>query len=399
MNQKNSNELVDLVLNGRNETLEFCDEYLDDLVIAKHLVAFANAKGGMLLFGVEENGDVEGLINHDTKFRIDDIISKSIFPAIQTEYYEVKLTGKTVGVVEIFEGSEKPHYYTSQGEQNYMIRSGKSSQKIPSNQLQTMLRKNIGDRFEISPIQNTSLDDLDQDRLAYFLQKTRGVTLSDVSDEELKTLLTRLNLIVEEDKKVNLTVAAIVLFAKKPGEILVQTQIQLNLYNGADTESETLNLSVDEPIMPVINSEDQTVVSKGAIEACQDIIHENLVYEGDEDSKPYFPENMVKELLINALAHRNYSDAESKIIVNVFTDHLEVISPGTLHKELTMAKIEVGQKATENPLLYSYLAETGYLDKNQLAVFQLLHNQWTDGDYQKFTFDVEGQNVKATLFV
>jgi|GEM_PF-358207 len=396
MKKKSSNELIDLIIEGKSKYLEFCDENLDDPNIAKHLVAFCNADGGNLVFGVDDNGEVVGLINHEIEHRVADIAANLIFPPISPKYYEVTLTGKTIGVVEVLAGKESPYYYAWQGVQNYMVRSGKTTRKITANQLQSMLKKSGGLRYEVSPVGNASFEDLDQQRLAGFLQRTRQIDLTAYADKKLLELLTNLELVVQSGKQYHPTVAGVLLFANEPQKFIQHAKIGMITYSGPAKSQDSLLMEVTEPFVAGINPESGEISANGAIESIIEIIKDHW---DDHQNTKSFPAKVIQEIIVNTLIHRDYSDTESNIVIEVFTDHIEFTSPGLFHENIDLDKIGIGMKSIRNPLLYNLLAEAGYFNKNDLPVYNLLTAHTDDSSIKKFVLEPREKEVHAVLFI
>ena len=78
-----------------------------------------------------------------------------------------------------------------------------------------------------------------------------------------------------------------------------------------------------------------------------------------------YPEEAVREAVVNAIAHRNYEDSSRQILVKLFADRLEVLSPGAPMKPLTVAKIRKGNclPCSRNPILGQYLNHLRLMDQ------------------------------------
>lgn len=396
MTKLGNEELIDLILAGKSKSLEFCDENIDDETLARHLVAFSNAEGGNLVFGIDDDSQVLGLMNRDVQYRISDITANMIFPVISPNYYEITLTGKIVGVVEIPEGREKPYYYSFKGRHNYMIRAGKTSRKITPNQLQSFLDKEQKLRYELSPVKNATFDDLDQERLKSFLQVSRGLDVAAYSQKDLISLLVNMDILSPAKGGIP-TVAGLLLFGKNPGQFLAQSKISIVLFSGNERNQESIQMEVNHPLISVRNTENREIERKGAIEEIISMIADQLFDIHEKQFDRLLPKDALVELILNAIIHRNYADSENKISIEIFADHLEITTPGNLCQEITLDKILVGQKATRNPLLYHYLAENGYFNKNDLPLFDLLTHRHKNASIKQFEFDPHEKNVRTYL--
>ena len=80
------------------------------------------------------------------------------------------------------------------------------------------------------------------------------------------------------------------------------------------------------------------------------------------DTPPY-PDRVLRELIVNACVHRNYSLSGANIRVFVFSDRLEVISPGRLPNTVSIEKLSIGTSFARNPVLVRFMQNLGYVDK------------------------------------
>ncbi len=394
MAKKSSDEIIDLIIEGTSEQLEFCEESLDDETIARHIVSFANAKGGILLFGVDEKKEVHGLNFFEIEHRIADITANMVYPAISPEYYNVKLTGKTVGVVDIQECEEKPYYYIWKGEQNYVIRSKKACRKIPPNQIQQMRKKAGSVRNELTPVGNATLADLDPERIHSFLMRSRFIDYNNLPEKEKIDLLELLEIISRDGKKVHPTTAGLLLFGHRPEEFLAHSKIDVLVFSGEEKSQDSLIMAASSPLIAVRNPETGDVSRTGVIEEILGLIANN---QEDEDSA--FPEDILTELLVNAVVHRDYLLTDSKITIEIYSRHIDIYVPGNLFEEQTVSKIKAGMKLIRNPLLYNFMAEAGYFNKNMLPVYKLLFSKISHPKVKKFEFEPQNQQVRVSLSI
>lgn len=394
MAKKSSEEIIDLIIEGTSEQVEFCEESLDDESIARQIVSFANAKGGMLLFGVDEKKEVHGLQFFEIEHRIADITANMIYPALIPEYYNVKLTGKTVGVVDIQECDEKPYYYIWKGEQNYVIRSKKTCRKIAPNQLLQMRKKTGSVRSELTPIGNATLTDLDPERIHSFFMRSRFIDYHNLSEKEKLELLELLDIIARNGKKIHPTTAGLLLFGNRPEEFLGHTKIDVFVFSGEEKSQDSLIMGASSPFIAARNPETGEITRAGIIEEILGLISNN-----QDNGESNFPEEVITELLVNALVHRDYLLTDSKITIEIYSRHIDIYVPGNLLEGQTISKIKVGVKLIRNPILYNLMAEAEYFNKNQLPLCKLLCSKISHPKIQKFEFEPQNQQVRVSLSI
>jgi predicted HTH transcriptional regulator len=106
----NRNQLIKLIEDGENLNVEFKQRFSDHVKIAKEIIAFANTNGGVIIFGINDNGKTYGV---DSEKEITELLKETIRnycePLIEYQISYIELGGKEVVVVDIFESSNKPH--------------------------------------------------------------------------------------------------------------------------------------------------------------------------------------------------------------------------------------------------------------------------------------------------
>jgi predicted HTH transcriptional regulator len=106
----NQRQLIKLIEDGENLNVEFKQRFSDHIKIAKEIIAFANTNGGVIIFGINDNGKTYGV---DSEKEITELLKETIQnycePFIEYQISYIELGGKEVVVVDIFESSNKPH--------------------------------------------------------------------------------------------------------------------------------------------------------------------------------------------------------------------------------------------------------------------------------------------------
>lgn len=338
-----TSELLELIARGEDSSLEFKADVTNEKSLAQALVAFANSSGGILLIGVGDDGTLTGL-NSDDIPRINRILvnasSGNIRPAINVETKNVLLEKGIVVVVSVPRGVSKP-YMDSDGV--VWVRSGASKRKTTSREeLQRLFQASgliHGDGIEVPGM---TVADLDLPYFQEFYKKEYGQSLDSV-EVPLPQLLENMNLM----KDGNFNRSGALLFSREPTAKLPLFMIKAVAYPGTD-------ISVEHYI------ESKDIIGK-IIDQYQQIsnfIRRNIRYIQREKGintvgDPEIPGIVFEELLVNAIIHRDYFVA-APIRVFIFADRIEIISPGHLPNNLTVANILQGNSNIRNPILASF---------------------------------------------
>jgi len=313
--------------------------------IARHLVAFANANGGVLAIGIEDNGIVTGF-EYQGAHSINEFleIPYLIDGNIKVNHEKRIINGKTVLLMET-ESSD--NYVIKTGDSKVYLRVGDKSKLLNHEQV-TQLEYDKGERrFEDLIVEESSFSDINID----LLNKYKQILNTRLSLEEILEARALM-------KKGHLTYAGILLFGKYPTKYLPNARVRLLKFDGNKMETgRRLNIIKD------INYEDAIPI---VIEDIKREMHSQLrdfQYLG-EDGKfkiiPEYPEFPWLEGIVNAITHRNYSLQGDYIRISLYDDHMEIFSPGKLPNIVTLENMQY-TRYSRNPRIARTLTEFGYV--------------------------------------
>ena len=283
------------------------DKYLE------WICGFANAQGAVMYFGVNDDHEVVGLKN--TKKLLEDIPNKivnymglvvdvNLYEQDGLEYIEV-----------VIEPSNVPISYRGK----YYYRSGSTMQELNGPALQQFVLKKMGRSWDDITNDYTTIDDLDRSAIDYFLRK--GYENGRITNEELnlpiEMLLQNLDLINEEGKLKN---AALLLFAKRPQRYFASVKFQIGRF-GVD-EADLMFQDVIEG--NIIQMADRVIDMLKAKYLTMPITFKGM----NRIEKLEVPEEALREILYNAIIHKDYAGAH--IQMHVWSDHVEVWNEGEL---------------------------------------------------------------------
>lgn len=377
-------DLNTLIAPGEDSRRQFKRDVTNADALAAEMAAFANAGGGTILIGVADDGSLPGLSHRDVG-RINQIISNAASQhvrsplTVQTENIIVG-DGQVVIVLTVPKGQDKP-YFDKNGV--IWLKTGADKRRVNSREELCRLFQSV-DRFHADELPTRAgIDRLDVLRFRDFLHRTYAMPYPD-SPEELLTLLQNMNLATDSGM-LNLT--GVLLFAERPEWIKPQFIVKAIRYPGNAIH-----------VSEYLDSEDFSGPLPQIFEGAMAFIMRNLrkVQAGRGVNAPGVPEIspvVFEELLVNALMHRDYL-ISAPIRLFVFDNRIEIISPGNLPNNLTVAKIRAGNSNIRNPILVSYIAK-GLLPYRGLGSgIKRALDDWPDID---FTDDREGCLFTATV--
>ncbi|RJP22094.1 MAG: ATP-dependent DNA helicase RecG [Candidatus Omnitrophota bacterium] len=368
-------ELLELIKNGENSGVEFKRDVIENRVLAKELVAFANLQGGRVLLGVEDDSSISGITRENLEEWVMTVCRDKIRPAI-IPYFEILRDvepGKDVAVVQV-ECGWSVHHVWHNNHRTYYIRVGTRIDEASQEELERLFQQRGAFRLETRPVSGSSFHDLDWRRLKDYFKRIRKQPIPKDGDiEGWETLLMNTDFLIENNGKNPVTVAGILLFCPNPNRFLPQAGIDAAAYPGkvkdyAAKERSTLR----GPFTPLMAN--KKCIENGLVEQSIEFIRRNTEVtahlEGGARRKEHwsYPEEAVRETIINALVHRDYLLSSTDIELSIYEDRLEVISPGRLPNGITPERMKTGCRAARNQLLKDVMRDYGYLEHMGMGV-------------------------------
>jgi ATP-dependent DNA helicase RecG len=221
---------------------------------------------------------------------------------------------------------------------------------------------------EDSGVPGTSFADLDWRRLSDYLVRLRGGTAPGLGDAETwERLLVSLDLIVVAAGRSVPTVDGLLLFGRTPKRYLPQSGIRAICYPGTTPGYAT---QADQDLVGALTplgAADGSIVEIGLVEQALDFVRRNTtptayLEGGRRIDRTTYPEAALREAVVNALVHRDYSIAGSDITLLLFADRLEILSPGRLPNTVSVEGMKAGLRYARNQNLVNVMRDYRYVD-------------------------------------
>jgi len=325
-----------LVSSGESKGIEYKKSTSTLKSAMTTVCAYLNSDGGTVLIGVKNDGTVIGQdVTDNTKQEIAKEIIKIEPAANITVDYIPALDGKKVIIISVTKGYRAPYVYDGRA----YYRTESSTSKMPQDYYEQLLveRQQYNYNWEESIDNNLSVDDLDFDEIYKTVTegiKERRVPASAVK-EEPESILNRFKLI----KGNKLTRAALVLFARDDKIGLLQCNVKLARFKGLDKLGNFIdNQQVYGNVFKLLDQIDAFLNRHLPIAS---------FFEKDQFKridKPILPVMAVREALINAIIHRDYSHTGTSIMLAIYDDRLEIWNYGSLPKSITI----IAQESRKN---------------------------------------------------
>ena len=322
--------------------------------LADELASFANARGGVLVLGVDDDSkEILGIplakLDSVEQF-VTEVCHDSIDPPLYATTQKLSIPdslGVPRWVLRVHVARSLSIHRSPGG---YMLRVGSSKRKMAQDQLGRLFQQRSQARlvrFDETVVPGTSLSDLESSLLGRF--RTGRTTDSD------RMLAIKLGMAADDDfGETRLTVAGVLMGTGRPEQWLRHTFIQAVAYwgNSIGAATDESNYQVD--AMDIVGPLDAQVA-----EACRFVARNQRVTARKALGRTDFPQydmTAVFEAVVNAVAHRDYSMQGSKTRMRMFANRLELYSPGELANTMTPDTLAYRQ-ATRNEAIASLLAK------------------------------------------
>ena len=359
-----------MITNRENVDIEYKRIYVPEL--RKDIVAFANTEGGLLYIGVADDGQVLGVDGTDeTMLRLSGSLKDSIAPDIMpfVQIRAIEEAGKTIIVVEVASGSAKPYYLKDKGLKptGVYVRRGSSSQPLSEAGIRDMIVESYGKSYESvrSLKQELEFDSLVREMAARNLEcgEAQMRTLAMIGEDGLYT---NLALLLSEQCEHTLKIAVF----QGTNDVIFRNHRE---FNGS------LLSQLEEGYAFL----DQNIAVKSTVDGLR-----------RKDERDY-PMAAIREALLNAIIHRDYS-FNGSTLVNVYDDRIEFVSLGGLVPGLSMEAILMGVSQSRNAKLANVFFRLRLVESYGTGIKRIkaLYN----GSKKQPIFEAATGAFKATLF-
>ncbi|MFW5641038.1 MAG: RNA-binding domain-containing protein [Thermodesulfobacteriota bacterium] len=352
--------IKNLLASGESETVEFKTTFGKEVIIS--LSAFANTAGGNVIVGVDDSGKPSGVdIGAESGQRYLNEIKNATYPQIIPHVRYFKLSGKTVLVFTIHEYPVKPVAFKNR----YYKRVQNSNHLLSLEEIVDLQQQSLNISFDAFP-QQESLESLDWSLIETFIERAGATGRVNLGDD-LLTNLTKLKLI-QQGKP---TLAALLMFGNHG------YSLHIGRFKATDTIIDDLLLKA--PLITALD-EAMTFIKK----------HINLSYafDGSLQRKEHwqYPLEALRELLLNAVVHRDYKNT-SDVVIKIFDDHILFTNPGRIYGNLTIEDLKRDDyvSSIRNKLLAEAFYLIGEIEKYGTGFIRI--REWIR-NYPNITLDI-----------
>jgi len=354
-------ELLEIITNGESSKIEFKEEGVHPNSLAEEIIAFANFEGGTILIGVDDTGTLKGCAKKDLEELIVNVCRNNVRPPLIPVIEKVMVDEKRIFTVTVPRGDTA--YSTNRG--LYYIRVGSTKQTPTQQELLRLFQKRNMIQLDETPVIKTSLRSIDVAKVNTFLAKLSQSPLNEDSDTSLTHELINLSILVAVDNTLHPSLGGILAFGKNPQKYFPSYSIQCGAYNGEDLAADTIREK------DLVGTLDELI--EDAIAFVKLTMPQNPILERDIQRKDnyLYPVEALREAIVNAVCHRDYTISGAAIRLLLFNDRLEIRSPGGLPNTLTEENM-LYRQFTRNQMIASFLTGYGYMERRGKGMLRMI---------------------------
>lgn len=374
-------EIVNKIKLPESRKLEFKERFTEKSNIIKTIIAFSNGAGGELIIGVsDKEREIIGVENPlELEEKISNMIYDSIMPLISPYISIINLDKKNILHIEVMGGNNKPYFLKSNGIKNgTFIRIGSTTKKAVPEIVEEMKREAHGYSYEEEIIPSLSIDDFDKNAVKYFLDKINVNNLD-------KDRLHKWHILKKNNGDYFPTILSIILFGNSNLSKYDDFNIRINKFNNNNYNDIAESREITIPLLPKIDE---------IITTAKSFVRKTSILDGARRiEKTIIPEFAIREIIINAIVHRDYS-IKSSIKINVFEDKIEVINPGVLYGNLDIADLGKGISECRNRKIVKIFRKLGFME--ELGIKRIM-NLFAEHSLKSPIFKEQRRYFKAIL--
>ncbi len=354
--------------------------------IAETITALANSEGGSLVIGIDEAGNVSGLLMEE---EVDGALQAALRmcrPPVHTEWTPDQINGVTIVQLRVPKSDEVHALWDGR----IMVRKGATNAPLEGKDINQLMANRPAGEFELEAVAGATIDDLDDNVIDEYMERRQKRSPRSQIMPRLK-LLRQIGALAEDGTP---TVSGLLLFGKEPQLFMPHSRAIFVKF--ADTQPRgpqgafgygrreefvgPLPLIIDRAWRVIWEEMDKQAVVKGL--------------QRQEETE--YPRTVVREALVNAVAHRDYRMTGRSIEIRMYTDRLEVTSPGGLPAHITLDNI-VEEHYSRNPRIVNGLYQWGYIEELGLGVDRMIEDMVSTG-HMPPEFEARGHRFTVILY-
>ncbi|CAN2040141.1 putative Histidine kinase [Candidatus Magnetomoraceae bacterium gMMP-15] len=371
-------EILNIIHSGEGPKIEFKLDDVRNETIAREICAFCNAGGGSLVLGVDDAGTIIGCKRNDNEERVMNLCYNLIEPHVFPDYNEIYIEDKRIAIVQLKDSFDKPYALCKGSHRQYFIRMGSTCREAGRTELLRLFQNSAFLHYEILERKGASLEEIDMFRFKEYL---RRLFLEVESTDQIQQIMNNKRFL--SHNKIP-TLAGLALFGRNHIDSLPMLKVDIVRFSGDDQNYDIINQRTFSSALLNSYEENSNVNQFGLIDKCMDFLRVNMDLKVELEGarrKEYFdyPIETIRELLVNALVHRDYTIEGEGIRIFIYNNRMEFISPGglpnSIHIDDLRNALSLGVIPTyaRNPILVEVLKLFGYIENIGMGMYKKVY--------------------------
>ncbi len=339
---------------NESSTLELKRGMPQNSQIVKTAIAFCNTNGGKIIIGVADDGKILGLLDtdiEDATERLETAIFDSCTPHIIPKIYAQRFSDKSVLIIEILEGMNKPYYLHTEGvDKGTYVRLGRHTIHATPEMIQELTWQSRGIDYEKTPIFSAPLAELDSKSIENFLKNRKNSGMATLDEQILKSY----GLTSYDQSRQYPSVAGILLFGRKPQTYFSESIVICSQFKGNSGRETIATVDCEGTLFNQFKQAFEFIISR---------LYKSFTIDSLKRKEELeIPEVAIREALLNIIVHRNYH-LKSPSKIAIYEDRIEFFSPGRFPGPFIKENILSGITYLRNPAICKVLREANYVEK------------------------------------
>ncbi|MDP1694803.1 MAG: ATP-binding protein [Candidatus Woesearchaeota archaeon] len=328
-------ELDFILEQGEGYTIEFKEKFTPK--IDEDMVAFANTKGGIILLGVKDNRQIIGeTLTNELKAKIN-TLARNCKPSLDISFYQTE----SIVIIKVPEGTSKP-YSCGNG---YYRRLDGTTQKMHHEEIKVLFNQ-YAPPFEEFINKEVSWKEIAKEKILLYLKEI-NVSIKNRSAQDILASL-------ECSKENEIKNVGVLFFAKEPTHYIRQCRMTLVAFKGTERTIIFDRVDVDDDLLTQFNQAIFFIKKHLNIRSEIRGVNRYDIYE--------IPIDALREAVVNAIVHRDYSVSGTSIMVEVYDDRISIVNPGGLAKGLSKKTLGT-LSIRRNPIIADLFFRMGKMER------------------------------------
>lgn len=354
--------------------------------LAETLIAFANSEGGLVVLGMDADGQLGDIFAAEEAQEALQAALRLCRPPVRTEWEQEQVAG---GVVVCLRVERSSNIHTL-ADGRVLVRKGIENRPLEGNEFDLLMANRPAGEFEMQAVAGAGREDLDEDVIDDYIERRqkRNPRSSVMPKDKLLQQIGALS-----DDKVP-TVSGLLLFGKEPQLFLPQSRAIFVKFADVQPRGPGGALGYgrrEELIGPL-----PQIIDRAWRVIWEEMDKRAVVRGLQRQEETEYPQSSVREALVNAVAHRDYRLTGSSIEIRMYTDRMEITSPGGLPAHITLDNI-VEEHYSRNPRLVNGLYQWGYIEELGLGIDRMIEDMVNAG-HKPPKFEAKGHRFTVMLY-